>query len=182
MTTLTDLHWPRQTARLLIRPETSADLEVTASWDLVPEVHKWLFSAPSDLEEAVASRREALGETLVGVFEGSIVARGKLSVERPRAQREVLRQAAGTQIEIGWTVDPARHGEGFGTEMAGEMVEVARALGARRVTAYCYADHVASRAIMQRIGLRHEGHFRADWLDRDGQWRDTVAYGVVLQS
>lgn len=181
MTTLTELPWPRRSARLLVRPEVPEDLEITASWDLDPDVNTWLYQAPTELATAVEARRTGLGETLVGEFEGRIVARGKITAEAPRAHHEVREQAAGRQMEIGWTVDPARHGEGFGTEMAQVLLDTARALGARRVTAYYYAEHHASRRIMEKLGMRQEALFRADWLDRDGTWRDTVAYGIVCE-
>lgn len=82
-------------------------------------------------------------------------------------------------MEIGWVVAPDRQGQGIGTEFAHALVDIAFASGARRVTAYCFADNVASARIMEKIGMRQEAHFRADSLHRSGQWLDSYVYAIL---
>ena len=43
--------WPVRTSRLEIRRGTEADLETIWKWRRLPEVNRWLTSAPSTFEE-----------------------------------------------------------------------------------------------------------------------------------
>jgi RimJ/RimL family protein N-acetyltransferase len=49
-------------------------------------------------------------------------------------------------------------------------------LGLRRVVASCFAGNDASRRLMERLGMRREGHAVADALHRSGRWLDTLTY------
>ena len=52
-------------------------------------------------------------------------------------------------------------------------------LDVRRVVANCFVDNVASWRLMERVGMRREGHAVAESLHRSGRWLDTVAYAAL---
>ena len=53
--------------------------------------------------------------------------------------------------------------------------------GVRRIEANCFAENAASRAVMERVGLRQEGYFVQESLHRDGTWRDGMTYAVLAE-
>jgi RimJ/RimL family protein N-acetyltransferase len=66
-------------------------------------------------------------------------------------------------------------------EAVREVVTVAFELGVRRVVAMCFADNLASRRVMERVGLRQEGYYVGESLHRDGTWRDAMSFAVLAE-
>jgi aminoglycoside 6'-N-acetyltransferase len=87
--------------------------------------------------------------------------------------------AGDRQAEIGFTLDPARQGHGYATEAAGLLIGyLFGARGKHRVTATCDARNQASAALLERLGLRREGHLReATWIK--GEWTDDLLYAIL---
>jgi RimJ/RimL family protein N-acetyltransferase len=83
------------------------------------------------------------------------------------------------QAEIGFTLAPEHQGRGFATEAARCLLGYL--FGARRkhrVAAYCDARNGASAAVLERLGLRREGHLReSTWAK--GEWTDDFYYAVL---
>ena len=57
-------------------------------------------------------------------------------------------------------------GLGFGT------------LELHRIFATCDVRNVASARVLEKVGMRREGHLREDSCMR-GQWRDSYVYGIL---
>jgi RimJ/RimL family protein N-acetyltransferase len=69
------------------------------------------------------------------------------------------------EVEIGWTIDPARWGEGLGTELARASVQAAfDGLALDEVIAYTSPDNTASRRVMEKAGMVFEREFAYDGL------------------
>lgn len=84
--------------------------------------------------------------------DGLAVGRGGLQYTKATGAREV---------EIGWAVLPARWGQGLATELAQTSIQAAFAtLGLEVVIAYTQPDNLASRRVMEKVGLLYEGEFR----------------------
>ena len=85
------------------------------------------------------------------------------------------------QAEIGYTLDRAHHGQGLMTEAVGRLLEyVFTDLGLHRVVAITDVANTASVRLLERLGLRREGHFIQNiWFK--GQWGDEYLY-AILQS
>jgi RimJ/RimL family protein N-acetyltransferase len=83
------------------------------------------------------------------------------------------------QAEIGFTIAPVHQRRGYGTEAASAAVaHLFGSLGKHRVTASVLPENAASRALLERIGMRMEGHFRQSvWVA--GHWEDEVVYAVL---
>jgi [ribosomal protein S5]-alanine N-acetyltransferase len=64
------------------------------------------------------------------------------------------------EVEIGWTIDPARWGEGLATELARASINAAfDVLGLDEVIAYTSPDNTASRRVMEKAGMAFESEF-----------------------
>lgn len=167
------------TERLIIRPGRAADADETWPWHADVELTRWLTSIPASPEQHRERWLAGLEHKYVARMDGRIVATGKISPEPAWAQAEVADRAVGAQLELGWVVTPDRQGQGIGTGFASALLDIAFGSGARRVTAYCFADNAASARIMAKIGMRREAHFRADSLHRSGQWLESYVYAIL---
>ena len=102
------------------------------------------------LEQAAAGwRRDGMGYWMFyETATGAPVARGGLS-------RATF--AGRPEVEVGWTVAPARWGEGFATELGAAALEVAfGVLGLDDVVAYTLPHNAASRRVMEKLGFVYE--------------------------
>lgn len=180
--TLHELTWPRRTDRLALRPAEAADAARIWPWYGRPEVQEWTTTLPADLPalEAWWTVPDRLASTLVALRGEELVGTGMITVGDAWSQADMVEHARGTVAELGWTLDPGHQGEGLGTELAAALLQIAvEDLGLRRVTAECFADNVASRRVMEKIGMRQEAHSRQDSLHRSGQWLDGASYAVL---
>jgi RimJ/RimL family protein N-acetyltransferase len=103
-------------------------------------------------------------------------------VQDPWAQHEVQDRAKGTLAELGWVIAPTHAGQGYATEAAAELLRICfQDLGVRRVIAQCLADNLASRRLMERLGMRLEDHAVRESLHRSGQWVDSMRYAILRE-
>ncbi len=153
--TPSELSWPLRTERLLLRPAEPRDAAATFAFRTRPEVARWLTSWPRDLAAWEAGYAERLADTLVVERDGAVVGDLMLRVEDAWAQAEVRTQAAGTQAEVGYVLDPAHAGVGYATE--------------------------AVRRLMERLGMRREQHTVRDSLHRSGEWLDGYGYALLRE-
>lgn len=177
---LSDLSWPRSAERLSLRPARVEDVPALWAWQSRPGFTHWMPRLHNDQEKFTAHLTGVLDKTLVGAIGDDLVVSAKVDVHDPWSQDETAAASAGTLAEIGWAVDPAWQGRGLGTELAAELLAICfDGLGLHRVVAECFADNAASAAIMERVGMRREGHYRANSLHRDGTWRDSFTYAML---
>ncbi|TKR22211.1 GNAT family N-acetyltransferase [Cellulomonas hominis] len=172
------------TDRLLLRPATPDDAGAVWRYRRLPEVARWMTALPRD-EQAFAAQfvePDRLGPTLVVEREGAVVGDLMVRIEDGWGQTEVADRAKRTQAEIGWAFDPAAQGRGLATEAVRRLLDVCFTdLGLRRLTALCFADNAPSWRLMERVGMRREGEYRADSLHRDGRWLDSYAYALLRE-
>ncbi len=68
----------------------------------------------------------------------------------------------GSKAEIGWAIGPDYGGKGFATEGTRRIVtHLIERFGTRRIVAITSPDNHASRRLMTRLGLVHEGNITA---------------------
>ncbi len=169
---------PERTARLVLRVLVAADLADHHRLFSDPEVVRYLYDAPLDLNAAEAhlSRRLRFGPPGEGEWRN-------LAVERDgRFIGEVgvtLASRAHRQCEIGYVFDPRWRGHGYATEASAAMVDFSFAgLGAHRVVGRMDARNDASARVMERLGMRREAHLRENEYVK-GEWTDEVVYAVL---
>jgi RimJ/RimL family protein N-acetyltransferase len=83
------------------------------------------------------------------------------------------------QCEIGFTIASEYQRRGYATEAARLLVGYLFARrGKHRITASCDARNTASVAVLERLGMRREGHLReSTWAK--GEWTDELLYGLL---
>ncbi len=84
--------------------------------------------------------------------------------------------------EVGWVIHPACQGHGYAPEAAQALLRYAFAeLHAHRVVATCQPENRPSYRVMEKIGMRREGHFRQCIYRGDGVWWDEYFYAILAE-
>jgi RimJ/RimL family protein N-acetyltransferase len=83
------------------------------------------------------------------------------------------------EANIGYEFDPDVWARGFATEAARAIVGFGfDELGLHRVWAECVADNAGSARVLEKLGMRREGHFHQHrWFQ--GRWWDTLIYAIL---
>ncbi|GAA2470515.1 GNAT family N-acetyltransferase [Winogradskya humida] len=175
---------PLHTDRLTIRQAKAEDAEATWSFRRLDGVTEWLTSRPAGFDDwrTVFSAPARLATTAVIELDNTIIGDLMLRREDAWSQQEVAGQATGTQVELGWVLDPAHTGRGYAAEAAGELIRYCfEDLGVRRIVAVCFYDNEGSWRLMERLGMRREQHGVRDSLHRSGQWLDSLGYAILAE-
>jgi RimJ/RimL family protein N-acetyltransferase len=81
--------------------------------------------------------------------------------------------------DIGYELDPRFWGCGYATEAARAMLSYGFGpLGMHRITAECLAENSASAHVLEKIGMRREGHLRENVWMKGRRW-DTFLYAIL---
>jgi RimJ/RimL family protein N-acetyltransferase len=84
--------------------------------------------------------------------------------------------------EIGWVFHSGYQGRGYATEAALALLDYGfRELGLHRIIATCQPENPASYRVMEKIGMRREGHFRKCIYRPDGTWWDEYFYAILAE-
>lgn len=89
--------------------------------------------------------------------------------------------------ELGYVFNCAYQGKGFAAEAAKALIEDAFAnRGARRIVAMCNPLNTASWRLLDRLGMRREGHLIKNiWFFKDESgrpiWQDTYEYAILKE-
>ncbi|STD15274.1 Putative ribosomal N-acetyltransferase YdaF [Dermatophilus congolensis] len=181
-----ELDWPRRTQRLTIRPATMADADTSFAQRSIPQVGRWMTSQPDNRQAFQQAFRLGLENTLILESDSGagsrVIGEMRCQVKDAWGQREIVEQARQSRAELGWFIIPQEHGKGYGLEAVTELLAIAfDGVGVRRVEAGCFAENEASWRLMERLGMRREGHYIAESLHRDGTWRDTMMYALLAK-
>ncbi len=89
--------------------------------------------------------------------------------------------------ELGYVFNAAYQGKGYAIESARVLVDHAfSCLGARRVIAMCNPENLRSWHLMEKLGMRREGHliksvsFKKDKMGNP-IWNDTYEYAILKE-
>jgi aminoglycoside 6'-N-acetyltransferase len=171
---------PLETARLVLRRWRDADLAPLVGYlndPLVARYQTW----ESYTEEAARELIERQRNLAPGVpgrwfnFALEVKATGALAGHVALCVRaEDARQA-----EIGFTLARPFQGQGLAAEAARRVLAYAFAeLGLHRVVAITDTGNASSVALLERLGMRREGHFiRNIWFK--GKWGDEYQYALL---
>jgi RimJ/RimL family protein N-acetyltransferase len=83
------------------------------------------------------------------------------------------------QAEIGFTLDFEHHGKGYATEAVNCLLDyVFGQLGKHRVIAVTDTRNAPAARVLERVGMRREGHFLENaWFE--GGWCDEYQYALL---
>ena len=169
------------TERLVLRHFRAADAPVLAAYRSAEDIARYQsWAAPFSLAQA---------EDFVGYMAGADPGRPgwfqwaiELAAERALigdvgvGLNENLRQA-----DLGFTLAPGRHGQGYATEAVRAVLDrLFRVQGVRRVSAECDVRNVSSARLLDRLGFTREGLRRSHtWIK--GEWTDDLIFGLLAE-
>ncbi len=150
----------RTTERLLLRPPGPGDAADYRALLMHPTTGEWLRPAPeppfvpADGDEWLVADEREWGRLGFGPW--AVIARGSGDyVGRVGLRRTDVGAKAG--IEVLWTIDPNRHGEGFATEAGTAALDFAAELGLEEVFAMVLPTNAASLRVAEKLGMTRAG-------------------------
>ncbi len=143
-----------RTQRLTLRPAWAEDATAIADAIAHEAVVTKLARVPWPYTEAHAAEFLARPETPTDLF--------RLVVAHERDGARLIGgiglHAAGDERELGYWFTPSAWGQGYATEAARAMVDIARhALGLRRLVSAYFLDNPASGRVLAKLGFRETG-------------------------
>jgi RimJ/RimL family protein N-acetyltransferase len=165
----------------MLRPFTMADLDSTWEYQRLPEVAEHMLWEPRDLAQVrVAVERMVKEDRLV--HEGDCLSLAVVERERGVLVGQVELVWLGDrhgQGEIGYVLNPRHQGAGLATEAVREVLRLGfEGLRLHRIVGRCSAANTASAALLERVGMRREAHFRQNTLVKNA-WRDEYVYAML---
>ncbi|WP_172123565.1 MULTISPECIES: GNAT family protein [unclassified Devosia] len=173
--------YPMETKRLRLRPFTRGDVDAVFAYRQRDDVARFLFDSALSREECALAVQQRIAQTTL-IEEGDKIV---LGVELPGTGELIgevsliWRSVDSQQGEVGWILHPDYHGQGYGTEAAGAMLDLAfRQANLHRVIARCAAENAPSFHLMERLGMRREAHFREHAITK-GVWDEEFIYAIL---
>lgn len=171
-----------ETTRLRLRHFTDSDLVPFMAYRNDPEVARYQSwegisepEARAFLQEEKEAQPDVPGQWFQIAIElketGMLVGDCALKIEEHDER----------QAEIGYTLARAYQGRGIASEAVSCVLEyVFVTLELHRVIAITDCENGASVALLERLGLRREGHFRQNvWFK--GKWGDEYLYAMLQE-
>ncbi|MEH1828052.1 MAG: GNAT family protein [Nostoc sp.] len=83
------------------------------------------------------------------------------------------------EANIGYELNTQYWGQGYATEAAHAILKFGfEELGMHRIWSWCVAENLASIKVLEKIGMRREGHLREKELIK-GRWYDNFLYAIL---
>ena len=162
-----------RTSRLIIRDYTASDWQDLHEIFSDPEVMRCCESAytPEQTKEALdhfIQKDIAYAVTLADA--GKVIGHALFAQLPPPDEQGIY--------EIGWIYNRRYWGQGYAYEASKALIDHGfQELQLHKIVAETI-DPVRSTALMQKLGMIHEGTFRAHTRDLDGNWADVYWYGI----
>ena len=84
------------------------------------------------------------------------------------------------QADIGYEFDPKYWNHGYATEAAHTIVDFGfKHLGVHRIWAGCVAENVGSAHVLEKLGMKLEGHLREEQYYKN-RWWDSLIYAILV--
>jgi ribosomal-protein-alanine N-acetyltransferase len=169
-----------ETARLTLRRFREDDWRELQGYVSQPEVSRYDFEYPTSDEGCGELARYFAGQD--GIWAVCLRDDNRLigHVVCDRVQpREFLTWS------LGFVFDPAYGSQGYALEASQRVVDHAfSTMGAHRIESHCHPDNERSWRLLERLGMRREGHHvRSVFLRRaaDGspEWCDSLDYAIL---
>ena len=165
---------------LEVSPLTATDVEAFIAYRRVPDVARyqsWTTDYSVDDAHALVAAQAGrdfpeVGEWMqFGLHSPEGILLGDVAVHRLDAQPDTF--------ELGVTISPAAQGQGLATRALGAMAShLFEVRAAHRVFAECDTRNAAMKAVLARLGFRHEGTaVEADWFK--GEWTTVETWALL---
>jgi RimJ/RimL family protein N-acetyltransferase len=177
---MVQLSHARQTPRLTLRRFELDDLDDLALILANEEVNRYLYSEPRDRATTLEVLQGRLAKPEGTADDNELVVAVELRDTKQVIGEFILRWVVNEhrQGEIGGSLQPDFHGQGFASEVYGELLILAfTQYGLRRVVGRCDARNVASVRSLEKVGLRQEAHFVENEFVK-GEWTDEIVMAI----
>ena len=164
-----------ETERMILRMPTPNDLEAVQSWASVPENTRYMSWGPNNEEQTRSFLKSVkAGLDFVVVLKKTDEVIGSCGIY-PDKEKDTG--------ELGWILHKSFWKQGYGTELARELIRYGfETLKLRRIFAPCAADNYGSYRVMERNGMRREAlHIKAFRARVDGMWVDKLVYAILAE-
>ena len=172
---------PLETSRLVLRPFEERDLPHFVAYRSDPAVARYQgWDVPYRPDQATA-----LLEEMRRTRPGEPGRWYQVAIES-KALGQLIGDCAfrvladdGRQAEIGFTLAPAVQRQGYATEAVTALLDdLFGTFGLHRVYAVCDVENEASARLLERVGMRREGHFiESVWFK--GRWSSEYWYAIL---
>lgn len=169
-----------ETDRLVLRRMQDSDLQAYVALDNQPGHCQYLSRSPCSEEQA--------GEFIAVARDLPLGTQGRylhLAVEVAATRMMIgtvcikVDSEPHHQGDVGWFLRSDQRGQGLATEASRALLTFSfDALHLHRITAHCDVMNTRSRAMMERLGMRQEGHYRGVAF-YDDVWHDQYCYAIV---
>ena len=165
---------PITTERLIIRPFVHEDMGAVLPYASDPQVMHYMEEGPLDVQQVSAFIEKQCGD------EATAFATVLKSNQQLIGHMVFHPWFAPHTYELGWVLHPAHQGHGYAPEAARTLLHHAfTTLQAHRVIATCQPENRPSYRVMEKIGMRREGHFRQCIYRGNGEWWDEYFYAML---
>ncbi|GES31521.1 GNAT family protein [Streptomyces angustmyceticus] len=175
--------YPIRTERLDLRPVTPDDLPAIHAYQRRPEVCRYLYWGPLDEAGSRASVAAKAARTTLrepgDLLQLAVVVRESGTLVGDVTF--VWRSSEHRQGGIGYVFHPDHAGHGYATEASRALLKLGfEELHLHRVQAELDGRNTASARLLERLGMRREGHLRENEF-LDGEWSDEVVYAMLAR-
>jgi RimJ/RimL family protein N-acetyltransferase len=170
-----------KTERLIVRRFEEDDFDALLAIQSRPDVARWLYWGPRSSDEVRRSlEHKRVAATLVDDDDCVSVAVIRKDTGELIGDCSIcLRSREHRQGEIGFIIHPDHQGQGFATEAARVLLELCfDDLDLHRVIGRLEARNTASAGVLERIGMRREGHLVENEFVK-GEWQSELVYAIL---
>ena len=174
---------PIKTERLVLRPLRPDDLDAVNAFDSLPEVARYLYFDARDRDESRVNLERMIEQRAITKPGDRMSLAVELAATGDLIGDVILEWSASEHLqgEIGYVLHPDHHGRGYATEAGRELLRMGfDLLGLHRIIARCDARNGASARVMERLGMRREGHLVENEFIK-GEWTDELVYAMLEQ-
>lgn len=163
-----------ETMRCVLRKFRPDDFDAVHAFGSDAEVTRYMDWGPND-ETATRAFLERVSNDDSRGLEFAVVARD--------ADRLIgscgIHVAGEGRAEIGYCLAKESWGRGLGTEVASALVQFGfEQLGLHRIQARCDPMNKASARVLEKVGMKFEGHLR-ECVRIRGAWRDRRLFAIL---
>jgi len=171
-----------ETNRLHLRPINHSDAVDIFDYRSLPEVYKyqsWIPTSKADVEEFIEQKVEKVPNIPDTWYQLAII-----SKEHEQLVGDIgihFLDSKDQKVEIGYTLSPKFQGKGYATEaVTGAIDYLFKTLRKESIFASVDPHNQRSINLLERIGMRHESHFR-DTFRFSNEWPDDLIYAIFAE-
>jgi RimJ/RimL family protein N-acetyltransferase len=169
-----------ETERLILRPLSEQDSEEVYENVKEYDIARWTINIPHPYpkEEAIRYIRQSM-ELIKKGKSYELAIRFNSSKELAGVMALLNVEKEHRNAELGYWIAKKYWNKGIATEAASKILEFGfQELNLERICARCFHENEASRRVMEKIGMEHEGKFRHE-IFKENEFIDMIYYGMI---